>query len=42
MMQQVLGKEPDFEGVKLYGAVAKSLLTFIRNDRETVLSESKG
>lgn len=42
MMQQVLGKEPDFEGIKLYGAVAKSLLTFIRNDRETVLSESKG
>lgn len=36
MMQQVLGKEPDYEGIKLYGAVAKSLLTYIQHDRETV------
>ncbi len=33
MMQQMLGKEPDYEGVKLYSAAAKTLLEFIRQDR---------
>ncbi|HQB39965.1 MAG TPA: hypothetical protein PL053_11920, partial [Deltaproteobacteria bacterium] len=36
MMQQVIGKEPDYEGIKLYGAIAKNLLTFIQQDRESV------
>ncbi len=36
MMQQVLGKEPDYEGIKLYSAAAKTLLEFVRQDRETV------
>lgn len=36
MMQQVLGKEPDYEGIKLYSAAAKTLLEFIRKNRETV------
>lgn len=36
MMQQVLGKEPDYGGIKLYGTIAKSLLTFIQRDRESV------
>ena len=39
MMQQVLGKEPDYEGIKLYSAAAKTLLEFIRKERETVLAQ---
>jgi hypothetical protein len=42
MLQQVLGKEPDYEGIKLYGKTAKTLLTFIRNDRETVTAHRRG
>ena len=38
MMQQVIGREPDYDGIKLYGSKAKELLTFIRKDRETVLA----
>jgi len=36
MMQKVLDKKPDYDGIKLYGDVAKSLLEFIRSDHETV------
>lgn len=35
-LQQVLGKEPDYDGIKLYSPAAKELLAFIRNDRESV------
>jgi hypothetical protein len=38
MLQQVLGKEPDYDGIKLYSPVAKQLLEFIRNDRESLQS----
>lgn len=41
MMQNVLGKEPDFEGIKLYGDTAKTLLEFIRNDRLGVLEQGR-
>lgn len=34
MLQQVLGKEPDYEGIKLYSQEARALLGFIRDDRE--------
>jgi acyl carrier protein len=36
LMQKVLGKEPDYDGIKLYTAAARDLLAFIREDRETV------
>lgn len=36
MMQQVLGREPDYDGIRLYTRIAKSLLEFIRADREAV------
>lgn len=36
LMQMVLGKEPDYEGIKLYSRPAKELLAFIRTDREAV------
>lgn len=38
VLQQVLGKEPDYDGIKLYSPVAKQLLEFIRSDRESVLA----
>ena len=41
-MQKVLGKEPDYDGIKLYTAVARELLAFIREDRETVSGQRKG
>lgn len=34
MLQQVLGKEPDYDGIKLYSQTARALLGFIRDDRE--------
>jgi hypothetical protein len=34
LMQQVLGKEPDFEGILLYSRRAEELLSFVRADRE--------
>ncbi|PKN59591.1 MAG: hypothetical protein CVU53_07425 [Deltaproteobacteria bacterium HGW-Deltaproteobacteria-11] len=34
LMQKVLGREPDFDGIKLYSRTAKDLLAFIRMDRE--------
>ncbi|MDP2849238.1 MAG: hypothetical protein Q8O35_13780 [Humidesulfovibrio sp.] len=34
MLQQVLGKEPDYEGIKLYSQTARGLLGFIRDDQE--------
>lgn len=34
LMQKVLGKEPDYDGIKLYSRTAKDLLTHIRADRE--------
>lgn len=37
MLQQVLGKEPDYDGIKLYSPAAKKLLTIIQGDREAVL-----
>ncbi len=36
LMQKVLGKEPDYDGIKVYGRPAKDLLTFIRSDRDAV------
>lgn len=36
-LQQVLGKEPDYDGIKLYSPVARELLGFIQTDRESVL-----
>lgn len=36
LMQQVLGKEPDYDGIKLYTKTAKALLGHIRADREAV------
>ena len=42
LMQKVLGKEPDYDGIKLYTAVARDLLAFIREDRETVSGQGKG
>ncbi len=36
LMQKVLRKEPDYEGIKLYDKTAKELLAFIRTDRENV------
>lgn len=37
LMQKVLGKEPDYDGIKLYTRAAKDLLAYIRADREEVL-----
>jgi hypothetical protein len=34
LMQKVLGREPDYDGIKLYSRTAKDLLTTIRADRE--------
>jgi hypothetical protein len=42
LMQKVLGKEPDYDGIKLYTAVARELLAFIREDRETAPDQGKG
>jgi len=36
-LQQVLGKEPDYDGIKLYSPVARELLGFIQTDRKSVL-----
>jgi hypothetical protein len=36
MLQQVLRKNPNYEGIKLYSSEAKELLEFIRTDRESV------
>lgn len=37
MLQQVLGKAPEFEGIRLYEAQAKELLEFIAADRKSVV-----
>ncbi|HEX9078944.1 MAG TPA: acyl carrier protein [Desulfuromonadaceae bacterium] len=42
LMQKVLGKEPDYDGIKLYSSVARELLAFIREDREVVARRGKG
>lgn len=34
MLQQILGKEPDYEGIKLYSQTARGLLGFIRDEQE--------
>ena len=39
VLQKVLGKEPDFEGIKLYTPTARELLAFIRDDREAVFGK---
>lgn len=36
MMQRVFGREPDYEGIRLYGAAARALLEFIRHDRQSL------
>ena len=36
LMQQVLGKEPDYDGIKLYTPTAKKLLKYISADRNQV------
>ncbi|WP_277057887.1 hypothetical protein [Trichlorobacter lovleyi] len=36
MLQQLFGKEPDYEGIKLYTGVARKMLHDIRSDREAV------
>lgn len=36
MLQQVLRKNPDYEGIKVYSSEAKELLAFIRTDRDSV------
>lgn len=36
LMQTVLGKEPDYDGIKLYSRTAKELLARIRADRDEV------
>ena len=41
LMQQVLGKEPDYDAIKLYTSVAKELLTFIRDDRKSLRASLK-
>lgn len=35
-LQKVFGKEPDYEGIKLYTPTARELLAFIRDDRQAV------
>ena len=42
LMQQVLGWEPDFEEIRLYGKKAEELLAFIEKDRESVLAYRSG
>ncbi len=42
MMQQVLGWEPDFEGIQLYGKKGEELLAFIEEDRKKVLAHRSG
>ncbi|MEI8355859.1 MAG: hypothetical protein WCG31_07210 [Deltaproteobacteria bacterium] len=41
MMQQVLDKRPDYEGIKLYTAGARELLASIREDWKSVQEENK-
>ena len=36
LMQQMIGTAPDYDAIKLYTAVAKDLLAFVREDRESV------
>lgn len=36
LMQLVLGREPEYDGIKLYTATARELLAFIRQDRESL------
>jgi hypothetical protein len=36
MLQQLFGKEPDYDGIKLYTGVARKMLHDIRSDREAV------
>lgn len=41
MMQRLLGKEPDYEGIKLYSDKSRKMLQFIRSDRESALRHLK-
>jgi len=34
LMQKVLGREPDFDGIRLYTRTARELLAFVRSDRD--------
>lgn len=36
MMQRILGREPEYEEIRLYSAGARALFEFIRSDRESV------
>ncbi len=38
MLQQVLGKEPDYDGIRLYEPLARELLKFIEADRDSVVA----
>jgi len=42
LMQKVLDREPDFDGIKLYSRTAKDLLAFIRMDREETSRLERG